>query len=86
MVYSAYMHIKVRVRANARKKEFEALSAASFKISVREKAEGNAANRRVVELIARHFKVPIKMVRIVKGHHAPSKILTVLPSRNLHSH
>ena len=71
------MHIKVRVRANARKETFEKLSEASFRVSVREKALENAANRRVVELVAAYFKRPLASVRIVRGHRSPSKVLLV---------
>ncbi|MBI2612822.1 DUF167 domain-containing protein [Candidatus Kaiserbacteria bacterium] len=71
------MQIKVRVRANARRESVEPISPVSFKISVREKAIENAANRRVAELVALHFKVPKASVRIVRGHRSPSKILSV---------
>ena len=71
------MHIKVRVTAEATKERFEALSGDTFKISVKVPAQENAANRRVVELIARHFGVAVKNVRIIKGHRVPSKLLLV---------
>ena len=48
-----------------------------FEISVREAAERNLANGRVLELVARHFKLPVGKVRIISGHHSPSKILSV---------
>lgn len=69
------MFIHVRVHTNARKAVFTAKSGTSFDISVREKAEMNAANSRVVELVAAHFGVDRKRVRIVSGHHSPSKRL-----------
>ena len=71
------MHVKVRVRANARREEFEKLSEVSFKVAVREKALKNAANRRVVELVAAHFKLPRSSVRIVRGQRSPAKLLSV---------
>ena len=71
------MYVKVMVRAGARREAFEAVSDASFKAAVREEAAHNAANHRVLELVAAHFKVPRKSVRIVKGHHSPSKTLSV---------
>ena len=75
--YCIPMYIKVRVRANARRERLEAVSSASLKISVREKAEGNAANRRVAELVALHFNVPARSVRIVSGRRFPSKLFSV---------
>lgn len=71
------MYIKVRVQAGAKKELFDKQSTDHFIIAVKEKAERNMANRRVVELIARHFDIPIGKVRIVSGHHSPSKILSV---------
>ena len=75
------MYVKVRVRANARKETFEARSEKSFTISVREKAEGNAANRRIIQLIAIHHKVPPKAVRIERGQHSPSKLVSITLAR-----
>ena len=60
------------------KKESLTVSASRFDVSVKEKAERNQANARVIALIAAHFKVPVKQVRIVSGHHAPSKILSII--------
>ena len=71
------MNIKVLVKANARKEKFEALSKTSFSISVREKAEGNAANQRARTLVATYFKIPTKRVKIVSGHRSPSKTLSI---------
>lgn len=77
MRYAKGMYVKVRVIAGAKKEMFEIISENHFKISVKEPAKQNLANRRIVELIARHFKVPAHSVRLVSGHHSPSKILAV---------
>ena len=71
------MYIKVKVTAGAKRELFEALSKDSFKVSVKEPAERNLANTRVIELIARHFGVLKGKVRMVNGHQSPSKILSV---------
>ena len=71
------MFVKVRVRADTKKEEVKALSNTHFEISVKEKPLQNLANKRVVELVARHFKIPAKAVRIVSGHRSPSKILSL---------
>jgi len=70
------MYIKVRVFAGAKKEEFKKISNTHFEAKVREKAERNMANRRVVELARKHFGVAGD-VRIISGHHSPSKILSV---------
>ena len=71
----SYIHVKVI--AGARKESFFKKNKDHFEISVREKAERNMANKSVLELVAKYFKVPITKVRIVNGHKHPSKLLVV---------
>ena len=71
------MHIKVRVKTGAKNESIREVSEGKFEMSVREKPESNMANERVVELVALHLGVPVKKIRIVKGHHNQSKILII---------
>jgi len=71
------MYIKVRVVAGAKKEEFIKKDENTFLISVKEKAERNMANKRICNIIALFFKVPLNKVHIVNGHQSPSKILSV---------
>lgn len=70
------MYIKIRVYAGSKKEEFKKISDTHFEARVKEKAERNMANKKVVELVRRHFK-SAGDVRIISGHHSPSKILSV---------
>lgn len=70
------MQVRVRVAAGAKKEALEVLRG-RIAVSVRQKAEQGAANKRVIELIAKHFKVPVKNVRIIRGHATPSKIIAI---------
>jgi uncharacterized protein YggU (UPF0235/DUF167 family) len=74
------MHIRIRVKTGAKNESVRKISDAHFEISVREKAANNSANRRVLAIIGLRFGVPDAKVRIIKGHHRPSKILSVMPS------
>jgi len=71
------MYVKVRINAGAKKESVERVSKDHFNISVKEKAERNMANARVIELVAREFKQRKGGVRIVSGHHSPGKIVWV---------
>ena len=71
------MQIRVRVTARAKRERVEVLSDTRLEIAVKQKPAQGAANARVIELVAEHYKVPKKKVRIVRGHTAPSKILEV---------
>lgn len=71
------MYVKVRVIAGAKDESVHKISDNRFDLRVKEKAERNRANARVLELIAREFHLPAKKVRIVNGHQSPSKMLAV---------
>ncbi len=70
-----YIHVKVV--AGAKKESFVEKIEDHFNVAVREKAERNVANVRVLELVAEHFGVAVKKVRIVNGHHHSSKLIVV---------
>ena len=69
------MYIKVRVKAGQKKEILEEKSENSFVLSVKEKAERNMANKRVLEVFADKFKT--KNIRIISGHQHPLKMLSV---------
>jgi uncharacterized protein YggU (UPF0235/DUF167 family) len=71
------MYIKVKVKAGAKEEFLEQKSKDHFDVSVKEKAERNMANNRVIELVADFFKLPRGKVRIISGHHSPGKILSI---------
>ena len=71
------MYIHVKVKAGMKKESFVVKTGDSFEISVKEKAEHNMANVRVLELVAIHFKVPKNKARIVNGHRSPSKLIVL---------
>lgn len=71
------MYIKVKVVAGAKKEQVVKNSPNSYSVSVREPAERNLANGRVMELVAHDVGIPKGKIRIVSGHHSPSKILSI---------
>jgi uncharacterized protein (TIGR00251 family) len=71
------MYIKLKVFPDQKKETFAVVGENRFEVRVRVPAERNLANTRVIELTAEHFGVSVKQVRIISGHHHPSKILSV---------
>ena len=71
------MLIHVKVTADSNKEKLEKVRDTSFKISVKEPALENKANKRVIEIIAGHFSVPTSKIKIITGHHMPGKILEI---------
>lgn len=71
------MYIKAKVVPGAKKELFERQSEDTFLIHVKEPAERNLANKKVVLLISEHFGIPAGKVRIVSGYRSRSKILSI---------
>ncbi len=71
------MYIRVKVKAGTKEEKSLQISDNEFEISVREPAERGEANKRVCEIIQRHFDNPVGGVMIVNGHHSSTKLLKV---------
>ena len=71
------MYVKVIAKTKVRKENIVQKSKDHFEISVKEKAENNMANKRIIEILAMYFKVSIRKIRIINGHHHPHKLLIV---------
>lgn len=71
------MYIKVKVIAGAKIEKVEKKSDDHYNISVKEVAKNNKANKRTVDIFRSLY--PNLIVRIVSGHHSPSKILSLDP-------
>jgi len=69
------MLIKVRVTAGARAEKVVKKADDLYVVSVKEKSERNMANKRVIEIFRKLH--PNKSVKIVSGHHKPSKIIEI---------
>jgi uncharacterized protein YggU (UPF0235/DUF167 family) len=71
------MLIHIKIFPESKEDSVVAKSDNSFIVKVREKAERNAANIKMRALLAEHFKVDLGRVKIITGHHAPSKIVEI---------
>lgn len=72
------MYIKVHVTTGVKKELIIKRNSDTYDILVREPAERNLANRRILEIVANELGVAYDSVRIVSGHHSPSKILSII--------
>mgnify|MGYP000870077675 CR=1 FL=1 len=72
------MYLKVKVKAGSRNEEIERVNENTFHISVKEKAERNMANNRILEILSLELKIPINKIRIINGHQSPSKLISIL--------
>jgi len=71
------MLIQVRVTANAKAPQVTRVDDADFDVRVDEKAVEGRANKRLVEILADHFKVPRSRISIVRGAKSRDKVLQV---------
>lgn len=71
------MYIKVRVRTDAKKESITETGEQRLDVAVREPAQQNRANRRVVQLVAEHYGVTPGNVRIISGQRSHTKMFAV---------
>lgn len=71
------MYLKLKVTPDSSEEQFTKVAEDHFEIRVKEPAENNRANTRVLELVRAHFGPRARAMRIVSGHHSPSKIISV---------
>jgi uncharacterized protein YggU (UPF0235/DUF167 family) len=71
------MFIKIKVKTGSRTEKVEKKADDLYFVSVKEEAERNLANKRVLEIMRALY--PKKSVKLVKGHHSPTKIIEVNP-------
>jgi hypothetical protein len=67
------MYIRVKAEPDAKREAVECLGENLYRIAVKEPAEENRANQRIVTLLAKELGVPAAALRLVSGHHGPSK-------------
>jgi len=71
------MYVRVHVAPGSKREQIAEGKEGILLITVREPAEGNQANKRVRELVALRLLLPLSKVRILSGHHSPTKLLTI---------
>ena len=69
------MYLKIKVIPSSKIEKVEKLKDDEYRMWVKVPAENNAANTRVLELVRGLF--PGTSIRIISGHHSPSKILSI---------
>ena len=77
------MIVKVSVFAGAKKEELIEKRGGEFDVFVKEPPLQNMANRKVLNLIANYFKVPVGGVKILTGHKSPKKRIEINTEQNI---
>ncbi|HCC06467.1 TPA: hypothetical protein DEP94_03900 [Candidatus Nomurabacteria bacterium] len=69
------MYLKLKVITDSKIEKIEKLKDDEYRIWTKMPAENNLANTRVLEIIRNEY--PNQPVRLISGHHSPSKIVSV---------
>jgi uncharacterized protein (TIGR00251 family) len=72
------MLIRVHVSTNANEARVVKVGESDFEVKVNEKAIGGRANRRLLEIMSKHFMVPKSRVRLVSGAKSRDKVLEII--------
>ncbi len=71
------MKLKIKVIANAKKSNV--IQEKNFlKIKVDAPAQKGKANKRLIEILAEHFKVSKTKIKIIKGHKSREKVIELI--------
>lgn len=65
----------MKVEVGAKKEEILEVKKDTFHIKVKEKAENNLANDKILKILKNQFYKDAKNLKIVSGHHKPSKMI-----------
>lgn len=69
------MYIHVKANAGAKSEEVVKVDENHFKIKIKEKAERNMANKRIIEILVKYFDT--NNIRLINGHNSPSKLFAI---------
>ena len=68
---------KVKVKPNANKNELKEISPGFFEARVSVPPEKGKANQRVIELLAKHFKIPKSKINLISGNTCKEKLFEI---------
>jgi len=67
------------VTPNAKEATVVKVGEADFEVRVDEPAVGGRANKRLLEILSEHFRVPKSRISVVRGARSRDKVLEVVP-------
>ncbi|MDR1366911.1 MAG: DUF167 domain-containing protein [Puniceicoccales bacterium] len=78
------MRLSLKVIPNAARSEIIVEENGDLKVKVQAPPEDGKANKAVIQLLAKHFRVPKNRIRIIAGQKSSQKIIEVfdLPNEN----
>ena len=72
------MKIRVKVKPNSRIESIKQVEADYYEIKVTVPPEKGKANKRVIEILSKHLKIPKTRITIIKGETGREKLLEII--------
>ncbi|HHG75113.1 DUF167 domain-containing protein [Persephonella sp.] len=72
------MRITVRVKPNAKKDEIKKIDTDYYEVRVTAIPEKGKANKKVVQVLSKHFKIPKSKIRLIRGETSREKVFELL--------
>lgn len=72
------MKIRVKVKPNSRMESIKRVEADYYEIKVTVPPEKGKANKRVIEILSKHLKIPKTRISIIKGETGREKLLEIM--------
>jgi len=69
--------ISVKVNTNAKENKIEEISSNNYKIKVTTIPQNGQANKKIIELLAKFFKMKKSNLTIKSGHKSNNKVITL---------
>ena len=70
--------IRVKAHPKSKHESVTEISDQVLEIWVREPAENNLANHRILEIVGEFYEIPLHKLRMISGHHSWTKKIQVL--------
>ena len=71
------MYIRVHVTPGSKKEQVTKSSDTEFHMRVREEAQQNMANKRVIVLLSQIFNVATSQIHLLTGHRSSTKMFSI---------
>ncbi len=71
------MRIKVKVKPNSRSNEVIEIAKDNFEVKVSVPPEKGKANKKVIELLSKHLKIPKSSISLVSGESYKEKVFEI---------
>ena len=71
------MIVKVKVKPNAKKEEIKELDKDFYEIRVTVVPEKGKANKKVIEILSKHLKVPKSRIKLIRGETSREKLFEI---------